>query len=290
MTLALQAARRGLATLLLERGDFGGETTWNSLRIVHGGLRYLQQLDLPRYRESVAERRWLLRHFPDLVEPLPCLLPLYAPPRGGRLRRRAPLRAALAADALLGRRRNEEVREDRMIPPGRLLGHAETVELFPGVDRDGLRGSALWHDAVVADSHRLVIEFCAGPAGRGRAPSTMWRRRSCGWRGPKCGGCGRWTASRGGASRSGRRRSRAAPDPGRAGSPAASTRTSLPELFQPLLAFNLLLDREPPAEDGRSRGGGRLPGARRPDLVPAAVPGRDPGGHLLRSDPRGVLF
>ena len=54
---ALEAARRGLRPLLLERGDFGGETTWNSLRIVHGGFRYLQTLDLKRFRESVAERQ-----------------------------------------------------------------------------------------------------------------------------------------------------------------------------------------------------------------------------------------
>ena len=54
--LTLEAARRGLSVLLVERDDFGGATSWNSLRIVHGGLRYLQSLDFSRYRESVAER------------------------------------------------------------------------------------------------------------------------------------------------------------------------------------------------------------------------------------------
>jgi glycerol-3-phosphate dehydrogenase len=149
-TLALEAARRGMATLLLERGDFGGETTRSSLRILHGGLRYLQSLDLPRFRESVGERGWFLRHFPDLVEPLPCLMPLYDPPRGGRLRRPGIFRLALRVNDLLAR--------EIALPPGRLLSVAETVELFPGVDRAGLHGGALWYDAVTKDPKRLTAE------------------------------------------------------------------------------------------------------------------------------------
>ena len=252
VTLALEASRRGLATLLLERGDFGGETTWNSLRIVHGGLRYLQTLDLRRYRESIGERRWLLRHFPDLVEPLPCLMPLYDPPRGGRLRRRGALRAALAADALLGSRRNEGVRADRALPAGRLLGHAETVELFPEVDRDGLRGGALWHDAMVPDSQRLVIELlrwaCRSgaralnyveaaelrvEAGRVRGVRAVDREsgRSFEVQAAAVVSCaGPW------ARRVARRFDRGFDQ-------------KTPELFPSLLAFNLLLDREPLAQE-----------------------------------------
>src|SRR5690349_4130260 len=150
-TLALEAARRGLAALVVERGGFGGETTWNSLRIVHGGLRYLQSLDLPRFYESVRERRWFLQSFPDLVRPLPCLMPLYDPPRGGALRRPAVLRLALWINDLLSR--------ERALPQGRLLSVAETEELFPKVDRAGLRGGALWHDAVTTDPRRLVLEI-----------------------------------------------------------------------------------------------------------------------------------
>ena len=75
VALAFEASRRGYRAVLLERADFGGGTSWSSLRIVHGGLRYLQSLDLRRFRESAAEQRWFLRHFPDLVRPLPCLMP-----------------------------------------------------------------------------------------------------------------------------------------------------------------------------------------------------------------------
>ena len=55
---ALEATRRGLNVLVIDRGDFGGETSWNSLRVLHGGLRYLQNLDLARFRESVRARSW----------------------------------------------------------------------------------------------------------------------------------------------------------------------------------------------------------------------------------------
>lgn len=151
---ALEAARRGLVPLLLERADFGGGTSRNSLRIVHGGLRYLQSLDLGRFRRSVRERRWMLRTFPDLVRPLPCVMPL----DGRGLRRPLVLRAALAVNDLLSRDRDRGVPDDRRLPGGRVLGAAATRELAPDVRADGLRGGALWYDAEIADASRLLME------------------------------------------------------------------------------------------------------------------------------------
>ncbi len=152
--LALEASRRGLRPLLLEREDFGGQTTWNTLRILHGGLRYLQRLDLLRFRESVRERRWFLRCFSDLVRPMAFLMPLY----GRGLRRPSVLWAALRLNDLLAPDRNLGVEEERRLPPGRLLDIAETKELYPGVRSKGLRGSALWYDGFMEDAPRLLIE------------------------------------------------------------------------------------------------------------------------------------
>nr|MBA3556113.1 FAD-dependent oxidoreductase [Gemmatimonadales bacterium] len=73
--VAWDATLRGLAVALVERDDFGAATSANSLRIVHGGLRYLARGDLPRMRESIQERSALLRIAPDLVVPLPVLVP-----------------------------------------------------------------------------------------------------------------------------------------------------------------------------------------------------------------------
>jgi glycerol-3-phosphate dehydrogenase len=155
VALTLEAARRGLSPLLLEARDFGGGTSWNSMRIVHGGLRYLQALDLHRFRESVRERRWWLATFPELVFPLPCLMPVY----GRGLRRPKVLAAALAVDGLLSRDRNRGVRTECALPSGRVLSTLETMKLCPAVEERGLQGGALWYDATMPDSHRLLIEM-----------------------------------------------------------------------------------------------------------------------------------
>lgn len=156
VTLALESARRGLRPLLLERDDFGGGVSWNSLRIIHGGLRYLQGLDLKRYFESVAERRWFMRHFPHQVRAMPCLMPLY----GRGLKRPGVFRVALALNDLLSCRRNADVPERTHLGRGRVVGAGRVAELFPRVDREGLVGGALWHDGQMVNSQRLLMEMC----------------------------------------------------------------------------------------------------------------------------------
>ena len=141
--------------MLIERGDFGGETSWNSLRILHGGLRYLQTMDLSRFRESVRERRWWIQTYPELVQPLACVMPLY----GRGLKRPAVLRLALAANDLLTANRNQGVRQDRRLGRGRILSPAETREMFPTVELSDLVGAALWFDATMPSSERLLIEM-----------------------------------------------------------------------------------------------------------------------------------
>ena len=152
--LLLEAQKSGLRTLLLEKRDFGGATSFNSLRIVHGGLRYLQTMDLPRLRESVSERRWFLRTFPDLVYPLSCLMPLY----GSGLKRPDVFRMALHANDIFSYDRNRGVPPDRWLKAGYVIGHEATKEAFPQVDYRGLKGAAVWFDAAMPDSHRIMIE------------------------------------------------------------------------------------------------------------------------------------
>lgn len=240
VALTLEAARRGLRPLLIERHDFGAQTSWNSLRIVHGGLRYLQSLDLNRFRESVSERRWFLAHFPDLVHPLPCLMPLY----GGGMRRPSILRCALLLNDLLSRRRNRGVQEDRALPSGRVLSEAQTVEWFPAVDRRSLRGAALWHDATMPNSQRLLMEMlrwattCGATVlnyaaasrlltDRGAARGLEVEDLACGekheFRSAIVVNCaGPWCREL-----------------------ATAFDRDVPELFAPSIAFNALLDREP---------------------------------------------
>ena len=101
--IAYEASCRGLKTLLLEKGDFGSATSFNSLRIVHGGLRYLQSLDLHRFKESVGERKWFMKNFPNLTKPISCLMPLY----NKGLQRNSIMWAALNLNDLLSTNRNK---------------------------------------------------------------------------------------------------------------------------------------------------------------------------------------
>lgn len=152
--LALEATLRDCSVLLLEKEDFGGATSYNSLRIIHGGLRELQTFDLRRYWTFGQERRWFLDHFPRLVERLPVLVPLYQ--RG--LMRTEVFRCAFRADQLLLPRRDREGGGDRSIPYGQVLSPSDVKQRFPAVDTENLAGGALWHDACVPDSQRLLME------------------------------------------------------------------------------------------------------------------------------------
>ncbi|GAB4380282.1 MAG: hypothetical protein Kow0042_30310 [Calditrichia bacterium] len=155
VSLALVAAQGGLRALLLERDDFGGATTFNSLRIVHGGLRYLQKLDLHRFFESVSERRWFFQHFPGLVEPIPCLMPLY----GEGLRKPSIFRVALWLNDLLSANRNRKVPPEYRLHSGKLISAEEVKQVFPLVDEQGLKGGAVWYDGSMADSQLIIMEM-----------------------------------------------------------------------------------------------------------------------------------
>lgn len=150
-----EAASRGLSVALVERTDFAAGTSSNSLKIIHGGLRYLQHLDLKRLRESMRERRNLMRIAPHLVHPLPTVVPVY----GHGVRGRQGMRAALLVNDLLTLDRNRHQAPPKHIPRGRMISAEACAKLIPGLDERGLTGGALYHDAQVYDSERLVLAF-----------------------------------------------------------------------------------------------------------------------------------
>ena len=166
ITLALEAGRRGLKTLLLEKGDFGEQTSFNSLKIIHGGLRYLQSLDLSRFRESVNERTWFLRHFGERVHPLPCFMPLY----GNGMRRPSIFRAALLANHLLSLKRNTGMDSEHQLPMGRVVSVEESKTIFPILNTTDLKGGAVWYDAYMPDSQLLVMDLLLAARNLGTTP------------------------------------------------------------------------------------------------------------------------
>lgn len=161
---AWDAALRGLSVALIERGDFGHATSAQTLRVVHGGLRYLQHADLKRIRESDHERKALLRLAPHLVRLLPVLLPTF---RSG-IQHRLIMRAALAAHDMLSLDRNRGIRDPgRKIPPGQILSRDECLRLAPGLASDNVTGAAIFYDAQMHNNERLTLAFVQSAADHG---------------------------------------------------------------------------------------------------------------------------
>ena len=154
-TLALTASQLGLTNLLVEKNDFGWSTTYNHLRTVHGGLRYLQTMDLPRFFESVSERHWFMKEFPGLARPLPCLMPLY----GNGPYRPSVFKVALKLNDILSHKRNEDVQAGQELLNGQVISAAQVIQHFPQVDREGLKGGAVWYDGATPSSQLVIMEM-----------------------------------------------------------------------------------------------------------------------------------
>jgi glycerol-3-phosphate dehydrogenase len=152
---AWDAALRGLSVALVEKEDFGKATSSATLRIVHGGLRYLQHLDFRRMRESIHERMVLMRIAPHLVHPLPFLIPTYGHTREGL----EALAAAMFVNDIVSHDRNQLEDAEKFIPPGRVISSYRCAKILPGVQRKRLTGGAIFYDAQMYNSERLTLSF-----------------------------------------------------------------------------------------------------------------------------------
>ncbi len=160
---AWEAARRGLSVVVIERGDFGAATSSNSLHTMHGGLRYLQHLDLRRMRESIRERRFWLQGAPDLVRPMPFVLPTVG--HGGR----GPeaLQAALMLNDIISADRNRGVPLAGHLPRGQRLSRAQAHGQFGTLQIPGYNGAALWYDGFSRSPERVLIALLQAAAATG---------------------------------------------------------------------------------------------------------------------------
>ena len=150
---AWDAALRGWRVALIDRGDFGGATSANSMKIAHGGLRYLQHADVARAWQSARERAFLFCVAPHLVTPLPCVLPT----RGRAARGPLALRAGLALnDAVTGLAAIRGC--DVALPANRVLSRDEYRGSAGAFAVGDANGGALWHDGLITSTERFLIE------------------------------------------------------------------------------------------------------------------------------------
>jgi glycerol-3-phosphate dehydrogenase len=141
---ALEAASRGYKVLLVEKHDFAKGTSSRATKLVHGGVRYLEQGDIHLVREALHERGLLLRNASHLAHPLQFVIPAYhywqIPFYGVGLK----VYDALAGKLSLGK--------------SLILGHDRTIELLPNVETKGLKGGILYLDGQFDDA-RLAVSI-----------------------------------------------------------------------------------------------------------------------------------
>ncbi|MBX7184503.1 MAG: FAD-dependent oxidoreductase [Vicinamibacteria bacterium] len=159
--VAREGSSRGLSVALVEVGDFGQATSWSSLKTAHGGLRHLQRLDVAGFRESVRERRALLRVAPKIVRPLKFAISAPAP-----LDELKFFFGGLVND-ILSYDRNEGLRGDRAIGTTRLLDQAHAASLG-GAALSGAP-AFVWEDAQITHTERLVMGLLHAASGAGAA-------------------------------------------------------------------------------------------------------------------------
>jgi glycerol-3-phosphate dehydrogenase len=145
---ARDAAMRGLRTALVERDDFGGATSHNSLKLMHGGIRYVQHLDFARLRASARERAFWQRAAPTLVKPLEFTIPLIG--RGIK----GP--AAFAAAVLLYNAASAGVRGPSY-RGARVISARAARRSLGELTPEGLTGGGVWLDGQLQDVARLHI-------------------------------------------------------------------------------------------------------------------------------------
>ena len=152
--IAVDAASRGYDVLLLEQNDFGKGTSSRSTKLIHGGVRYLQQGNISLVMEALRERGILRNNAPHLVHDLPFIVPNYdwweAPFYGIGLK---------VYDMLAGR---------YGFGPSKILTKDETLERIPTIKRDGLRGGIIYYDGQFDDA-RLLINLARTASHQGAA-------------------------------------------------------------------------------------------------------------------------
>lgn len=152
---ALESVSRGYRTLLLEQSDFAKATSSRSTKLVHGGVRYLQQGNVSLVMEALKERGRLLQNAPHIAHNLPFVVPVYEWWDGPFYGVGMKLYDMLAGKLGLG--------------PSKLLSREETLKRLPNVELKGLKSGVIYHDGQFDDS-RLAVNLAQSIADGGGVP------------------------------------------------------------------------------------------------------------------------
>src|SRR5687767_10981760 len=165
--VALDAASRGYSVALVEKGDYARGTSSRSSKLVHGGLRYLQNFDLGLVREALLERQLMAALAPHLVRPLPLIVPAFDGARPDRL---VGIGLNMYDVMARGRRRRDAGSDDWSPARHRVIDGAEVSELLPALAGRDPSGGYLFYDCQT-DDVRLVLTVLAEAERFGAVPA-----------------------------------------------------------------------------------------------------------------------
>jgi len=170
--LAFDAATRGMRVALIEKADFGGATSAASSKLLHGGIRYLQQLRFGKARESAKERLFFQNLAPHLTRYVPFVVPTF---RGLAKSKSALSAGMLLYEALCIGQAELLLDRERAVPAGRALSIADVVAMIPGIKGEGLTGGRLFYESHMINSERVTLAFVEGASVHGAAVANYVR-------------------------------------------------------------------------------------------------------------------
>lgn len=161
-----ELALNGVSVLLVDKHDFCAGTSAAPSRLIHGGIKYLENGEFRLVAESTHERNRLLHNAPHLVKPLPCTVPFYSwfggffnaafkffrlPVKGFKKRGRLVVKIGMSIYDWMGRKR-------RIMPGHEIRGAKKSLEMFPGLDPSVI-STATYYDALITQPERLCLEI-----------------------------------------------------------------------------------------------------------------------------------
>lgn len=161
--VAWDAALRGLSVALIEKGDFGEATSSASSKLIHGGIRYLQQGQFHKVRESIQERKRFRAVAPHLLRSVPFLVPTY----GHGMKGKPVLVAGMSVYEALGLDQNRSLPDAQAVARFEVLSRDDVRTLEPLVRPEGLTGGVVFPEFHMHSAERMTLGFVRGAVAHG---------------------------------------------------------------------------------------------------------------------------
>jgi len=173
--LAWDAVNRGLTVALIDKNDFGAETSAASSKLLHGGIRYLQQGKLGKVRESALERVYYQKIAPHLTRYIPFVVPAYKT----LLKSKWVLYAGMLANQLICLGQNRNLQDaSKQVPGWKSLSKAQIAKYIPDIQLQSVTGGVVFFESHMQSSERMTLAFISSAVREGAVVANYVRADS----------------------------------------------------------------------------------------------------------------